>query len=135
MDGDGEGEERSRRTLLLGQFLPQSCQLCPQLSGGDQPSLLPIDHGQRSQDLLLGLLLLHLPVHDVEEGGEVQLCMPNGPPEAPLFLIRLIFGGFISALRKSLTAIQSHLLIIGKYCQVFERHTGYSELPGLFPFL
>lgn len=75
MDGDGEGEERSRRTLLFGQFLPQSCQLCPQLSGGDQPSLLPIDHGQRSQDLLLGLLLLHLPVHDVEEGGEVQLCI------------------------------------------------------------
>lgn len=78
--GQGDGEEkewevRSCHTLFLRQFLPQSCQLCPQLSSRDQPSLLPIDHGQRRQDLLLRLLLLHLPVHDVEEGGEVQLCI------------------------------------------------------------
>lgn len=66
----------STLTLFVSQFLSQSGQLGSQLRGQDEALLLLVGHPHGLQDLLLRRLLLELPVHDAQEGGEVQLSAP-----------------------------------------------------------
>lgn len=63
-------------TLFIGQFLSDPGEFGSQLRDEDEASLLLVGHLHGLQDLLLRRLLLELPVHDAQEGGEVQLSGP-----------------------------------------------------------
>lgn len=60
-------------TLLICKFLSQPSQFGSQLGGEDEAFALLVGHPHSLQDLLLRRLLPELPMHDAQEGGEVQL--------------------------------------------------------------
>lgn len=63
-------------TLSICQLLSQPGEFGSQLRGEDEAFLFLVSHPHGLQDLLLRRLLLELPVHYAQEGGEVQLSAP-----------------------------------------------------------